>query len=77
MRESRSYGSVRGALSNGRPYRDRHFPTERTLYDNRHWPLARGHEAVVRYAGFDEDIMYRALEDLISRYLVTIDDRNY
>ena len=24
MRESRSYGSVRGAVSNGRPYRD-HF----------------------------------------------------
>jgi hypothetical protein len=23
MRESRKYGSVRGALSNGRPYRDR------------------------------------------------------
>jgi hypothetical protein len=23
MRESRTYGSVRGALSNGRPYRDR------------------------------------------------------
>jgi hypothetical protein len=23
MRESRSYGSVRGAASNGRPYRDR------------------------------------------------------
>ena len=26
MRESRTYGSVRGALSDGRPYRDRHFP---------------------------------------------------
>ena len=25
MRESRTYGSVRGALSNERPYRDRHF----------------------------------------------------
>ena len=25
MRESRTYGSVRGALSNGRPYRDRRF----------------------------------------------------
>ena len=26
MRESRTYGSVRGALSDGRPYRDRHSP---------------------------------------------------
>ena len=25
MRESRSSGSVRGAVSNGRPYRDSHF----------------------------------------------------
>ena len=25
MREFRSYGSVRGALSNGRPYRDSHL----------------------------------------------------
>jgi hypothetical protein len=25
MRESRTYGSVRGALSNERPYRDRRF----------------------------------------------------
>ena len=27
MRESRTYGSVRGALSNERPYRDRSVPT--------------------------------------------------
>jgi hypothetical protein len=26
MRESRTYGSVRGALSNGRPYRERLEP---------------------------------------------------
>ena len=26
MRESRTYGSVRGALSNGRPYRDQRYP---------------------------------------------------
>ena len=26
MRESRTYGSVRGALSNGRPYRDQRHP---------------------------------------------------
>jgi hypothetical protein len=25
MRESRTYGSVRGALSNGRPYRDQRY----------------------------------------------------
>jgi hypothetical protein len=29
MRESRTYGSVRGALSNERPYRDRSVPTFR------------------------------------------------
>src|SRR5258708_14831729 len=29
MRESCTYGSVRGALSNGRPYRDRSVPTRR------------------------------------------------
>jgi hypothetical protein len=27
MRESRTYGSVRGARSNARPYRDRDFAT--------------------------------------------------
>jgi len=29
MRESRTYGSVRGALSNGRPYRDKRVRGER------------------------------------------------
>jgi hypothetical protein len=28
MRESRTYGSVRGALSNERPYRDRSVPAD-------------------------------------------------
>jgi hypothetical protein len=28
MREFRTYGSVRGALSDGRPYRDRHEGTK-------------------------------------------------
>ena len=32
MRESRTYGSVRGALSNGRPYRDRASAVP-TVYD--------------------------------------------
>jgi hypothetical protein len=31
MRESRTSGSVRGALSNGRPYRDLVFPSHRNL----------------------------------------------
>src|SRR5271169_357355 len=31
MRESRTYGSVRGAPSNGRPYRDRVKPCEAAL----------------------------------------------
>ena len=34
-------------------------------------------EAVARYAGLDEDIARRALEDLIKRRMVMIDDRNY
>src|SRR3954454_20084836 len=33
MRESRTYGSVRGALSNGRPYRDRHCLRMRSSAD--------------------------------------------
>jgi DNA-binding IclR family transcriptional regulator len=34
-------------------------------------------EAVARYAGLDENTARRALEDLIKRRMVTIDDRNY
>ena len=34
-------------------------------------------EAVARYAGLSEDIARRALEDLVRRCMVTIDDRNY
>jgi hypothetical protein len=33
MRESRSYGSVRGALSNGRPYRDPRFPSQQLSFE--------------------------------------------
>ena len=44
MRESRTYGSVRGALSNERPYRDR------TGYV-RSWPIASfcRHAMIVGY----------------------------
>jgi DNA-binding IclR family transcriptional regulator len=34
-------------------------------------------EAVVRYTSLDEDTVRRALEDLVRRRMVTIDDRNY
>jgi DNA-binding IclR family transcriptional regulator len=34
-------------------------------------------EAVARYASLDEDAVRRALEDLIRRGMVTIDDQNY
>src|SRR4051794_11168234 len=34
-------------------------------------------EAVARYAGLDEDIARRTLEDLIKLRMLTIDDRNY
>jgi DNA-binding IclR family transcriptional regulator len=34
-------------------------------------------EAVTRYSGLDEDTVRRALEDLVRRGMVTIDDRNY
>ena len=34
-------------------------------------------EAVVRYTSLDEDTVRRALEDLVRRSMVTIDDRNY
>ena len=34
-------------------------------------------EAVARYASLDEDTVRRALEDLIRRGMVTIDDQNY
>ena len=37
MRESRTYGSVRGALSNERPYRDRNAPCPPSLF----WRRAR------------------------------------
>ena len=34
-------------------------------------------EAVARYAGLSEDTVRRALEDLVKRGMVTIDNRNY
>jgi hypothetical protein len=34
-------------------------------------------EAVARYASLDEDAVRSALEDLIRRGMVTIDDQNY
>ena len=34
-------------------------------------------EAVVRYTSLDEDTVRRALEDLVRRSMVTINDRNY
>jgi DNA-binding IclR family transcriptional regulator len=34
-------------------------------------------EAVARYASLSEDIVRRALEDLVRRGMVMIDDRNY
>jgi DNA-binding IclR family transcriptional regulator len=33
--------------------------------------------AVARYASLDEDTVRRALEDLVRRDMVTIDDQNY
>jgi hypothetical protein len=39
MRESRKYGSVRGALSNGRPYRDRGAKLVRSSCKVRKIPL--------------------------------------
>jgi DNA-binding IclR family transcriptional regulator len=34
-------------------------------------------EAIVRYTSIDEDTVRRALEDLVRRRMVTIDNRNY
>src|SRR3954451_22961604 len=41
------------------------------------WEGGRKTEAVARHAGLGEDIVRRALEDLVRRRIVTIDDRNY
>jgi predicted transcriptional regulator len=41
------------------------------------WEGGRKTEAVARSASLDEDIVRRALEDLVRRGMVTIDDRNY
>ena len=41
------------------------------------WEDGRKTEAVARYARLDEDTVRRALEDLVRRGMVTIDDRNY
>jgi ribosomal protein S25 len=41
------------------------------------WEGGRTTEAVARYTSLSEDIVRRALEDLVRRRMVTIDDRNY
>jgi DNA-binding IclR family transcriptional regulator len=41
------------------------------------WEGGRKTEAVARHASLDEDTVRRALEDLVRRRMVTIDDRNY
>ncbi len=38
MREFRTYGSVRGALSNERPYRDIGRGNQQPLEERRRWP---------------------------------------
>jgi len=41
------------------------------------WEGGRKTEAVARHAFLDEDTVRRALEDLVRRGMVTIDDRSY
>jgi predicted transcriptional regulator len=41
------------------------------------WEGGRKTEAVARSASLDEGIVRRALEDLVRRGMVTIDDRSY
>jgi DNA-binding IclR family transcriptional regulator len=41
------------------------------------WKGGRKTEAVARTAGLDEDTARRALEDLVRRRMVTIDDQNF
>jgi DNA-binding IclR family transcriptional regulator len=41
------------------------------------WEGGRKTEAVARHASLDEDTVRSALEDLVRRGLVTIDDRSY
>jgi DNA-binding IclR family transcriptional regulator len=41
------------------------------------WQGGRKTEAVARHASLDEDTVRRALEDLVRRGMVTIDDRSY
>ena len=41
------------------------------------WEGGRKTEAVARHAALDEDTVRRALEDLVRRGMVTIDDQNY
>src|SRR6185312_15081997 len=49
MRESRTYGSVRGALRNERPYRDRRFaPRNDGVSRRKTRPRRRNDEATVR-----------------------------
>ncbi len=42
-----------------------------------HWEGRCKAEAIVRYASLDENTVRRALEDLVRRGMVTIDDQNY
>jgi hypothetical protein len=41
------------------------------------WDGGRKTEAVARVSSLDEDTVRRALEDLVRRRMVTIDDQNY
>ena len=41
------------------------------------WEGGRTTEAVARHTRLSEDIVRRALEDLVRRRMVTIDNRNY
>jgi DNA-binding IclR family transcriptional regulator len=41
------------------------------------WEGGRKTEAVARHASLDDDTVRRALENLVRRGMVTIDDQNY
>jgi hypothetical protein len=61
MRESRTYGSVRGALSNGRPYRVRCFSLRRVTTQSGHVEATSRTSALGSHAGlvYEDGVRFR------------------
>ena len=77
MRESRTLGSVRGALSNGRPYRDHGGDGVKSRMSNGSlWLSRKAIRALLGVRPFDPKHDQKVLVDIAHEAALVVDTRN-